>query len=82
MVLKIYNAKKTSNNNMLCFLSLDLYFDKYFYGTKFFFHRIKSLYSTSNHCVVIVFGTRPEAVKMIPLIKQLKNNNKTNLRIS
>lgn len=58
----------------LCFLSLDLYFDKYFYGTKFFFHRLKSLYSTSHHCVVIVFGTRPEAVKMIPLIKQLKNN--------
>lgn len=74
MVLKIYNAKKIVIIICLCFLSLDLYFDKYFYGTKFFFHRLKSSYSTNNHCVVIVFGTRPEAVKMIPLIKQLKNN--------
>ena len=37
-------------------------------------HRLKSLHSKKKYCIVIVFGTRPEAIKMIPIIKLLKNN--------
>ena len=30
----------------------------------------------NSHCIIIVFGTRPEALKMIPIIKELKKNPK------
>ena len=49
------------------FFYIYIYFYKQFYGLKKF-HR------TKKRCLAIVFGTRPEAVKMIPLIKLLKNN--------
>ena len=40
-------------------------------------YKIKSLFNDRNkHCIAIVFGTRPEAVKMIPIIKELKKNKK------
>ena len=42
-------------------------FYKQFYG-------LKKLHRTKKRCLAIVFGTRPEAVKLIPLIKLLKNN--------
>jgi UDP-N-acetylglucosamine 2-epimerase (non-hydrolysing) len=35
---------------------------------------LKSFHSIKKHCIVIVFGTRPEAIKLIPLIKLFKNN--------
>lgn len=35
-----------------------------------------------NISVMVVFGTRPEAIKMAPLIKKLENNKKINLVIA
>lgn len=35
---------------------------------------LKKIFSNS-HKIAIIFGTRPGAIKLIPLIKDLKNNN-------
>ena len=56
----------------LCFLFLCTYFYKRFY-TFFFLHGLQSLH-LKKHCIIIVFGTRPEAIKLILIIKLLKNN--------
>ena len=37
------------------------------------FH-IKSIIFSNTTKIVVVFGTRPEAIKLIPLIKELKSN--------
>jgi len=36
----------------------------------------RSFNNLNKHCIAIVFGTRPEAIKMIPIIKEIKNNKK------
>ena len=42
---------------------------------KYFFHKyFKKVYPSNNYRIAFVFGTRPEAVKLIPLIKELKEN--------
>ena len=42
---------------------------------KFFFYKnSKNLFSSNKYRLAFVFGTRPEAIKLIPLIKELKNN--------
>ena len=63
---------------LILFLSL-LYFYLYYYEILyrkiFLIQRLKSFNSTKKkRCIVIVFGTRPEAIKLIPIIKLLKNN--------
>ena len=40
----------------------------------FFIHCLKIFHPLKQHRIAIVFGTRPEAVKMIPLINLLKNS--------
>jgi UDP-N-acetylglucosamine 2-epimerase (non-hydrolysing) len=58
---------------ILIFISIfNLYI--FFYGTFFFILRLKSFNLKKKHCIVIVFGTRPEAIKLMPIIKLLKNN--------
>ena len=60
----------------MSFIYLFLFFNKSF-NYKKSIYKIKSLYKNiNNHCIAIVFGTRPEAVKMIPIIKELKTNKK------
>ena len=36
----------------------------------------RSFNNLNKHCIAIVFGTRPEAIKLIPIIKELKHNKK------
>ena len=57
----------------LCLLYLYIVFNKRF-NDRFFIHGLKQKLSTKKHCIVIVFGTRPEAIKLFPIIKLLKNN--------
>ena len=63
--------------SILIFLSLlylYIYFYKLLHGTFFFIQHLKLFRSKKKYCIVIVFGTRPEAIKIIPIIKLLKNN--------
>ena len=57
---------------LICISIFNLYI--FFYGTFFFILRLKSFHLKKKHCIVIVFGTRPEAIKLMPIIKLLKNN--------
>ena len=34
-----------------------------------------------NNLITIVFGTRPEAIKLAPIIRLMRNNKKLNLRV-
>ena len=61
---------------VLIFLCFFIIFDKASYRTFFWIEDLKSFRSIKKYCIVIVFGTRPEAIKMIPIIKKLKNNKK------
>ena len=61
---------------LLIFLCFFIIFDKASYRTFFLIEDLKSFRSIKKYCIVIVFGTRPEAIKMIPIIKKLKNNRK------
>ena len=40
----------------------------------FFHNHFKKIYTSNNYRIAFVFGTRPEAIKLIPLIKELKEN--------
>jgi len=39
-----------------------------------FFNNFKIFFSPNTYRIALVFGTRPEAIKLIPLIKELKEN--------
>ena len=58
---------------ILIFFYLYINFNDLFYDN-FFIHRLKPFLSIKKHCIAIVFGTRPEAIKLIPIIKLLKHN--------
>ena len=53
---------------LIIFLTI-LFFNKYF-----FFKYFIKFFPSNNYRIIFVFGTRPEAVKLIPLIKELKEN--------
>ena len=57
---------------LICISLFNLYM--FFYNPFFIILRLKSFYLKRKHCIVIVFGTRPEAIKLMPIIKLLKNN--------
>ena len=59
---------------LICISIFDLYI--FFYGKYFFILHLKSFHLKKKHSIVIVFGTRPEAIKLMPIIKLLKNNKK------
>ena len=61
---------------ILCFSFLIIFYYQNFYEKKHIYNNLLSHRPLNNHFIVIVFGTRPEAVKMIPIIKELKNNKK------
>ena len=65
---------KTGILVFLCLLYLFIYFYILLFDTFFVVRHLKSFNSKKKYCIVIVFGTRPEAVKMIPIIKLLKKN--------
>ena len=46
-----------------------------FFNKFFFYKDLKHFFPSNNYRIAIVFGTRPEAVKLIPLIKELKENS-------
>jgi UDP-N-acetylglucosamine 2-epimerase (non-hydrolysing) len=39
-----------------------------------FFNNLKFFFAPNTYRIAVVFGTRPEAIKLIPLIKELKEN--------
>lgn len=47
---------------------------KYLFYKYSFYINLKKFLPSNNYRIVFVFGTRPEAVKLIPLIKELKEN--------
>lgn len=59
---------KTTLIIIFIFLSLILEIDIHFY-IKYYGNK-----NINKHKIAIVFGTRPEAIKMIPIIKQFKKN--------
>jgi len=61
---------------ILCFSFLIIFYYLNFYEKKHIYNNLLSHRPLNTHFIVIVFGTRPEAVKMIPIIKELKNNKK------
>ena len=46
----------------------------FFFNKYFFYKDLKHFFPSNNYRIAFVFGTRPEAVKLIPLIKELKEN--------
>ena len=61
---------------LLFSLSLIFFIFRNFHFNKSIYKLIRSFNHLNKQCIVIVFGTRPEAIKMIPIIKELKNNKK------
>ena len=57
---------------IISLLTSCLFLDKIVYNSK----KLKSYYIPNTYRIAFVFGTRPEAVKLFPLIKQLKMNKK------
>ena len=72
--IKIY--KKNISKYLIKFFIILSIFSFIYLLNKYFFHKylLKS-YPSNNYRIVFVFGTRPEAVKLIPLIKELKVNH-------
>ena len=54
---------------ILFFFSITFLFSKYFV-----LKNLKNLTSPNKYRLAFIFGTRPEAIKLIPLIKELKKN--------
>ena len=57
---------------IISFITSFFILDKFFYNGK----TLKSYYIPNTFRIAFVFGTRPEAVKLFPLMKQLKENKK------
>ena len=64
-----YNKKFEKYLIILIIISTSLLFNKNFIHKNF-----KTFFRPKNYRIAFVFGTRPEAVKLIPLIKELKKN--------
>lgn len=58
------------------FSLLIIIYYKNFFDNIYIYNNLVSHRPLNTHFIVIIFGTRPEAVKMIPIIKELKNNKK------
>ena len=57
------------------FIILSIFSFIYLFFNNIFFHKnFKKIYPSNNYRIAFVFGTRPEAIKLIPLIKELKEN--------
>ena len=68
--------KKIKIYIILIFLCLIFFFFRFFHLNKSIYNLIGSFNHLNKHCIIIVFGTRPEAIKLIPIIRELKNNKK------
>ena len=51
-----------------------LFFDKIFFHKFVFKNKISKFFIPNTYRIAFVFGTRPEALKLFPLIKELKQN--------
>ena len=58
----------------LFFLNIGLYKDLFINIYKY--KRLLFLRPSNRFCIIIIIGTRTDVLKMIPIIKELKNNNK------
>ena len=61
---------------VLSFSFLIIIYYQDFHEKKYIYNNLLSHRPLNTHFIVIVFGTRPEAVKLIPIIKELKSNKK------
>ena len=68
--------KKIKIYIILIFLCLIFFFFRFFHLNKSIYNLIGSFNHLNKHYIIIVFGTRPEAIKLIPIIRELKNNKK------
>ena len=79
------NHKKSKNNKsqffkiyviklVLFIFSIILIYKLLFYNKCLIYKNLKKFFCSNTYRLAFVFGTRPEAVKLIPLIKELKNN--------
>jgi UDP-N-acetylglucosamine 2-epimerase (non-hydrolysing) len=67
--------KKNISNYLTKYLIILFIFSTILLFNKYFFYKyFKKFYLSNNYRILFVFGTRPEAVKLIPLIKELKEN--------
>ena len=71
----IQKFKKNISNYLTKFLIILFIFSTIQLFNKYFFYKyFKKFFLSNNYRIIFVFGTRPEAVKLIPLIKELKEN--------
>ena len=68
--------KLTKQFILLLLLILNIYLYKDLIINFTLYKRIIALRPANTLCIIVIFGTRPEAVKLIPIIKELKMNNK------
>ena len=71
----IQKFKNNISNYLTKFLIILFIFSTILLFNKYFFYKyFKKFFISNNYRIIFVFGTRPEAVKLIPLIKELKEN--------
>ena len=81
-IMKNRNGSKVSSKKcFICFLIIILIFIlssvflyKLLFHRPLFYNRFKNYYIPNTYRIAFVFGTRPEAIKLFPLIKELKTN--------
>ena len=80
--LFITNNKFTLTNKYICylivfilFISLSFLLYKFLFHKYLVFFKLSKFFVPNTYRIAFVFGTRPEAVKLFPLIKELKENN-------
>ena len=59
---------------VLFFLSLQYPSSKLMVNSYFIKKNVKKIFIPHTHRIAFVFGTRPEAIKLFPLITQMKKN--------
>ena len=75
MNIKTINIIK-KNILLLSLIIFFIFLNKDLFSNNSIYKRLLNLRPLYNYCIIIVFGTRPEALKMIPIIKELKKNPK------
>jgi hypothetical protein len=70
-LLKLFK-KKVIILIILFFINIILYKNLFF--IKYKYKNLLSLRRLGSFCIITVIGTRPDVLKMIPIIKELKNS--------
>ena len=66
---KINKFKRGKSIIVFIFIFIIIFIKKYFMNS-----HINSIIFSNTTKIAVIFGTRPEAIKLIPLIKELKSN--------